>query len=465
MNSTFVGSKPFSAQFIHDPPRELGPFDLIVVGGGAAGSAAAIAAGRLGLSVLLIDPLSFLGGTGVGSQVTPWMSNSIDMGDLNHGLSGELQRDMEPTGDAQGYYVNPERLKMLLERKAQDAGVRLLYESNVIAVEMEPASTPTGPAQRIVGVLISTRRGLYVARAKSFVDATGDAEVAHLAGVPTLEGRESDKRHQPMSLRFLIGGMNMPAFLDWCGKSLAPKSFYDWKGLFVHVHINEEFRQLAIKENWPQKWLETFSIQFFQIPGRPGELWFNCPRITGFDPLDPVAMSDAYVEGRRMIEAYVKLFQNRVGGAEKSYLVAVAPLMGIREGRRIVGKYVLCADDFHQRRKFADGVCFNRYPIDIHNPTGMGVTWIEMPENDWHEIPFRCLVPENRLGLLVAGRCISSDFSAQASYRIIPNCRTLGEAAGVAGAIAKASGIDVGLVDGVEVRREMLRLGMLPTYH
>ena len=450
-----------SARFVHHPPRDLGHFDLIVVGGGAAGSAAAIASARLGLSVLLIDPLSFLGGTGVGAQVTPWMSNNIDMGDLNHGLSGELQRDLEVTDDARGYYINPERLKMLLERKAQDAGVRLLLESNVIAVEL----SPTGESQRVSGVLISTRRGLFTARCATLIDASGDAEVAHLAGVSTVEGRETDKRHQPMSLRFVLGGIDMPRFWEWCKATLAPNLFFSYKGMFVHDKITEDFRQLALKENWPEKWMKTFSIQFFQIPSRPGEFWFNCPRITGFDPLDPVAMSDAYVEGRRMIEAYVKLFTNHVGGADKCYLVAVAPMMGIREGRRIVGQYVLRADDFHQRRKFDDGICFNRYPIDIHNPTGMGVTWIEMPENDWHEIPFRCLVPENRLGLLVAGRFISSDFSAQASYRIIPNCRTLGEAAGVAGAIAKASGIDVGLVDGVEVRREMLRLGMLPTYH
>ena len=140
----------------------------------------------------------------------------------------------------------------------------------------------------------------------------------------------------------------------------------------------------------------------------------------------------------------------------------VAPLMGIREGRRIEGHYTLTRDDFLERRKFEDGICLNRYPIDIHNPHGQGVEWVEMAEGDWHEIPFRCLIPNALRSLLVAGRCISSDFDAQASYRIIPNCRTMGEASAVAARIAADSGIDVSEVDGREVRALMIAKRMLP---
>lgn len=141
-----------------------------------------------------------------------------------------------------------------------------------------------------------------------------------------------------------------------------------------------------------------------------------------------------------------------------------APLMGIREGRRIVGEYTLTGEDFLQRRKYEDGICLNRYPIDIHNPHGQGVTWVEMEADDWHEIPFRCLVPRGLSCMLVAGRCISSDFTAQASYRIIPNCRTMGEAAGVAAWLAQQRNCDVSQVDGIEVRQEMLTRGLLPPH-
>jgi hypothetical protein len=194
-------------------------------------------------------------------------------------------------------------------------------------------------------------------------------------------------------------------------------------------------------------------------------LWFNCPRLAGFDPLDPLSLSRAYVEGRRVIHAYARLFRDYVPGCRSCFLASVAPLMGIREGRRIQGRYVLTADDFFKRRKFDDGVCANRYPIDIHNPKGQGLLALtRLPAGEWHEIPFRCLIPLRARALLVAGRCISSDFASHASYRIIPNCRTLGEATAVAAKLAIEQDIDVTEVDGVAVRRQMLSTGLLPSF-
>lgn len=438
----------------------LGSYDLVVAGGGAAGTAAAITAGRLGLRVLLIEPLSFLGGTGVGSQVTPWMSNHIALGPLNEGLNAELQRDLEAVGEAYEYSVNPEALKVLLERKAVEAGVQLLFEATVVDVEFAPSHN--GEAPRLSGLVVATRHGLHRVEAGMFVDATGDAHIANMAGVPCREGREEDGVHQPMSLRFVLGDLDfgrLKRFLETEGGEHAVSNG-------SHPLTNGPgagfIKQFAVADGWPQKWLDTFSIQFFQIPGRPRELWFNCPRITGYDPLCPLSLSAAYVEGRQMIEAYVQLFRRHVPGAENAFLVMTAPLMGIREGRRIVGKYALTGDDFLARRKFEDGICCNRYPIDIHNPHGEGVTLIDMEPGDWHDIPFRCLVPQEVRGLLVAGRCISSDFTAQASFRIIPNCRTMGEAAGLAAWLAQEQGCDITEVDGVLVREAMLDRGLLP---
>ena len=432
----------------------LGDYNLIVVGGGAAGGAAAITAGRLGLNVLLVEQLSFLGGTGVASQVTPWMSNQIELGPLNEGLNAELQQDLEATGQATGYAINPEALKGLLERKAVDAGVQLLYEATVVDTDFSEEDRKT--------LVIATRQGLFRASARCVIDATGDAHVAHRAGARCREGREGDLAHQPMSLRFVLGGCDIGRVRDFLLAEGGPDAVGSYGSLFTNGPGATFFLRHAEQLGWPEKWLQSFSIQFFEIPGRPGELWFNCPRIIGFDPLDPVSLSAAYVEGRRMIDAYLELFRKRVGGAAEAYLVMVAPLMGIREGRRIEGHYTLTRDDFLERRKFEDGICLNRYPIDIHNPHGQGVEWVEMAEGDWHEIPFRCLIPNALRSLLVAGRCISSDFDAQASYRIIPNCRTMGEASAVAARIAADSGIDVSEVDGREVRALMIAKRMLP---
>lgn len=156
------------------------------------------------------------------------------------------------------------------------------------------------------------------------------------------------------------------------------------------------------------------------------------------------------------------LFRKYVKGAESAYLVMEAPQIGIREGRRIVGKYILTADDFINARKFEDGICFNRYPIDIHRQNQPGVELVEIKQNAWHEIPFRCLIPEKVKSLIVAGRCISSDFAAQASYRIIPNCHTLGQAAAVASLLAKQNHCDISEVSGSDVRDFMIENFMLP---
>lgn len=288
----------------------LGDYDLIVVGGGAAGSGAAITAGRLGLRTLLIEQLSFLGGTGVGSQVTPWMGNQIDLGPLNEGLNAEIQTDLEATGDASGYFVNPEAIKFVLEQKAVEAGVTILFEATVVGIHTSGEQMP-----ELDGVVIAPRQGLRRAQAGAFVDASGDANVANLAGVPTAEGRESDRVHQPMSLRFVLGGIDIPAVERFMLANGPQHTVHRVLGLLNNGPGMEFIKKYAEMGKWPQKWLDTFTIQLFEIPGRPQEFWFNCPRITGHDPLDPLSTSKAYIEGRRMIKAYLELFQRHIGGA------------------------------------------------------------------------------------------------------------------------------------------------------
>jgi len=127
-------------------------------------------------------------------------------------------------------------------------------------------------------------------------------------------------------------------------------------------------------------------------------------------------------------------------GFDNAYLAQTAPMVGIRESRRIVGEYVLSAEDFRQARKFEDGIAKSCYPIDIHNPTGVGVMLEKLPAGDYQEVPYRCLVPLDVDNLLVAGRCISATFEAQAAIRIEATCRAMGEAAGAAAALCARHG-------------------------
>ena len=429
--------------------RHLGKFDVIVAGGGTAGSVAAITAGRLGLSCLVIEPLSFLGGTSTGGLVTPMMGNHLGTTPLNQGLTAELVQDMEAVGEARGYAFNPEYLKLLLEQKALEANVTLLYESSVIdTVTIAP---------RGMEVTIATRCGLSKAQAPVVIDATGDAHIAKLAGAEVLQGREQTGEHQPMSLRFVLGGIDITKFRQFLRQKGGDAAVIDCRG-YLHSGDCMFFRQLVEQDGWPKDWLKTFGMQFFETPGRPGELWFNCPRVSGFNPLDPLSRSRAYATGRKLVAAYVRLLCKYADGVENAFLAMSAPIIGIREGQRIVGQYVLTADDFHNARKFEDGICANRYPIDIHQNDKSGVELIQMPPGQWHEIPYRCLIPKGIRSLIVAGRCISSDFVAQASYRIIPNCQTLGQAAGIAAALAKDQKCDISEVCGKTVKEKMLKM-------
>jgi hypothetical protein len=197
-------------------------------------------------------------------------------------------------------------------------------------------------------------------------------------------------------------------------------------------------------------------LQFFSMLGRPGELAFNCPRIAGLSATDAWDLSKAHQIGRKKIRRIAAFFKKYVGGFENSYIGTVAPMMGVRESRRIVGDYTLTEDDFVLEARFPDAIARNSYPIDIHtakSPTGLVMKHLE--PGHYHEIPYRCLLPLGIENLLVAGRCLSATFAAQAAVRIQQNCRAFGEAAGLAAAMAVESKTTPRLVDVSELRRRL----------
>jgi hypothetical protein len=172
--------------------------------------------------------------------------------------------------------------------------------------------------------------------------------------------------------------------------------------------------------------------------GRPGELAFNAPRIAGLDPLDAFELSRAYQVGRAKIFRIAEFMKRYFPGCENSYVSGIAPLMGIRESRRVVGEYILTAEDHQSCRKFPNPITRNRYPVDIH--LRVGLDFRHLPKGEWHDIPYECIVVKGLQNLWVAGRCLSADFVAQSSTRIQPVCRSLGEAAAIAATLCSRSG-------------------------
>ncbi|MGI8924915.1 MAG: FAD-dependent oxidoreductase [Fimbriimonadales bacterium] len=417
-------------------------YDVIVCGGGTAGATAAIKACRLGAKTLVVEQMNGLGGTQSMGWVTPMMPNYLGDEQLVGGVNRDIQ--LEHAGlspetnfpNAQVWY-NPVILALALDRLADEAGVERLYGSFLVRAFMMNES--------ITGIDVTAKGspGLLRLTAKVFIDATGDADLAFLAGAPTDSGDETGT-NQPMTLRFAVGNVDIGKVGSFFGDDARPNmpdflsvGFADAKASVIGEAVKDAIETGMLAQD------DIGYFQFFTMLGRPRELAFNCPRITGFDPLDAFSLSKAMSVGREKIFRIHAFCKAYLPGLEDSYVSVVAPLMGIRESRRIVGRYVLTEEDHQSCRKFPDAIARNRYPIDIHLASG-GVDLKKLPPDDYHEIPYRCLLPVGVSNLLVAGRCLSATFAAQSSVRIQPVCRAMGEAAGAAAALCARDGVAPG---------------------
>ncbi|RJF73235.1 FAD-dependent oxidoreductase [Deinococcus cavernae] len=459
-------------------------WDVIVAGGGTAGAMAGIAAARAGASVLIVEAQGSLGGTGTNAWVTPLMRNVSGGQNLNRGLTDELKRRLHSRGDGatdphgNDNWFNPEGLKFVLEQMLLEAGGEVLYHTHVVKPLMAGGEGQTAAnhdqqtTTHIQALIVHNKGGLQSLRASTFIDATGDADVAALAGVPFHAGDE-DGLHQAMSLRFTLAGVDAPrlmAFLQEHGQAQENPAFlHFWMVWGRKSSLEPLFRQAVQGSVLLERDGDYF--QAFSVPGRPGELSFNCPRIRADlnDGADPWQLSAAQTDGRAAIERLTAFCRQFLPGCEAAFVGVVAPMVGVRETRRIVGEYTLSVEDILDCRKFPDSICRNHYPVDIHSVKG-GAKLLHERDGEaayfardaYHELPFRCLVPQGVGNLLVPGRAASSTFEAQSSIRVQQNCHTMGEAAGIAAAwAAKNHAGNVRAVDVSALQAEMRRLGGL----
>lgn len=411
-------------------------WDVIVCGGGTAGAAAAIAAGRQGAKTLVVEQLGSLGGTQANAWVTPMMPNYIGEFKLSRGINLDIlktQTDLQPAGEllhGDDWY-DPTLLALVLDRLASGAGVTCLFNATICGAVTE--------GTKLQAVQVATRGGVRELRGKTFIDCTGDAELSYYAGAELMSGNE-DGIHQPMTLRFTMGGIDIPTVRQSLKQYLRVDT--DEYIEMGYGEAKESPMEPLVRQGIKAGFLLEDDLGYFQlftVNGRTGELAFNAPRINGLDPLDPFELSRAYQVGRKKIFRISQFLRALVPGFDKAFISVIAPLMGIRESRRVVGEYVLTEDDHGSFRKFEDVVARNRYPVDIH--LKKGIDYRKYPPGEWHDIPYRSLVVKGFSNLWVAGRCASATFVAQSAIRIQPVCRSMGEAAGVAAALCSREGL------------------------
>ena len=421
-------------------------YNVVVLGGGFAGAAAAISAARGGASVLLVEANNCLGGAAAECLVNPFMPYHTKNGEngltvLSTGIFTEICDEMRkldaylngteyvPSGKPTSTF-SEEYLKIVLQRMALGAGVKLLFHTRCVGAKVDDG--------RINAVTVSNKSGIYDIGAETFIDCTGDADLAALCGCPVRIGREEDGLCQPMTLCFRVSNVDVPEF---------NRSKPELQKLYKQMRSEGKIKN--IRED----------ILVFKTTSDT-TLHFNSTRIVKRSPISAEDVTLAEIEVREQVFELFAFLKRHASGFENAVLSSTAMRIGVRESRMIDGDYVLTQDDLIECRKFEDSISACNYDIDIHNPAGSGTSHYYFKDGTYYTIPYRCLIPKGTDNLLVAGRCISSTHEAQASYRIMPTCCTLGQAAGSAAAMSLQHDGNVRKVDVKALQERLVKDGM-----
>ncbi len=425
-------------------------WDVIVTGGGMAGSIAAVAAARNGARTLLIERDGALGGTMTNNLVGPMMTFHSRKEQVIRGMPQEVVDRLVALGgspghiyDATGYVetVTPfdtEILKLVLQRMVVESGAQVLLHTLVEEALVD--------GDRLNGVVVRHKGGAEKLASRIVVDASGDGDVAALAGAPFELGRPGDGLVQPVSLMFKMGGVDLEAFKDHLIRHPeiarlgpdGPKPYQNQPLIAVCAFPDLLQQALAGGEipTLQREHVLVFSTQ------RPDEMFINMSRVQHVNPLDAWDLSRAELTAREQIHAITAFLQRQIPGFGHAHMISSGGRVGVRESRRIMGEYVLQAEDVLGGRQFADVIARSAYPIDVHAPDPSEPHYDAFIRDDrTYDIPYRCLVPLKIENLLTAGRDISTSHIAHASTRTSPTCMSFGQAAGTAAALALKSGV------------------------
>ncbi len=439
---------------------------------------AAIAAARGGCKTLVIERESCLGGLATVGLV------NIPL-DYVSGIGAEMFKRLEDVDALWHRNTDPEKHKLILDRMVTEAGCDILFHTQVVDSIVSNGA--------ICGVVVESKSGRQAILAKRVVDCSGDADAAAFAGCEFAMGRDSDNLTQACSLEFRLGGVDWDKYNTSELKANDPMFFT----LLENAIAAGDVPPIENHLNW-----------ITHVPGRAehcgkDEVSMCIAHSRNCHPLDNRDLTRMYLEGREQVDVLWKFIRKFIPGFDACWLIDTAPLLGVRDSRRILGEYVLTTMDIASRAKFDDVCAISWRVFDIHNPDGMGnlkwteiemdgktryltchrkptpkqdlppggevcdymgrthddPDWMTLPQPEHYDVPYRCLVPAGVDNLLVAGRCLSSDFPAQSATRLVMCCNYMGEAAGTAAAISLNNDIPPRKVDRVELQQKLIAGG------
>jgi glycine/D-amino acid oxidase-like deaminating enzyme len=411
-------------------------YDVIVAGGGLAGTFAAIAAAREGAKTALFEQYGFLGGMATAAPVTVFMQYHVAVGggeirELVQGLFTETIRRLQAQGMIleSSFSFDDLALRGVLDDLAAEAGVEVFFHTFVTGIRKQGGKAR---AIRYAG-----KGGLAEAEGRVFIDATGDGDLARAAGCPFTIGR-ADGLMQPLTPTFMVGGVD-PARLP-----------------------ERTVMQRLLREAHARGESPIAGAGMWATP-HSGLFFFNTCHVWNRSALDVRALSLAEREGRRLVREIVEALRRWVPGFERAYLARAGVSIGVRETRHLSGLYTLTREDVTSGRHFDDGVARCAYEIDIHAlKPGEQTVSLVLPPGVYYEVPYRCLIPaEGPANIMVACRALSATHEAHGSLRIMPTLAGVGEAAGLAAARALRKRDQVAAVDGAALKRELLARGIM----
>ena len=425
-------------------------YDVVVIGGGTAGCAAAYTAGKLGLKTLLIEKDIHLGGTITSGLVVPVMKSGENQ--INTDFYNTFISEMRTVGGQITYqdnpgWFNPELAKIVFDKMMIDAGVEVRFNTEVInakinnnhiySIELNNDILSVSIASIYTNNINAQNEDILSVSigAKYFVDATGDNNFSQKINCEFLE---NNSVFQPMSLRFIMSGIDLKSFSSWLLETDSNRDVTTVEVIDGHIHLSTAYtwdtdKQWALaplfKDAVAKNILEDTDRNYFQvftIAGMPDSLAFNCPRIV--ENLNPNLIKDrtkALISARAAILRIANFCKIYFPGFNNAYISNMADTLGVRVSNRIRGKYIYTIEDLKSGKKFDNPVLISNYPVDVHNSSKNASTLEQTGE---YQLPIESLMSYNYDNLFIAGRGISADYMAQGALRVQGSCFSMGEA-------------------------------------
>ena len=458
--------------------------DVIVAGGGSAGFAAALNSARNGAKTLLIEREYMIGGimtAGLMAKIAiePFMTGIpteflMRLGKIKMAIPYEAFPAPWPPSEMVEIPVDAEACKLLAEEMLEEAGAEILYGTSVVGAVKDDAC--------VTGVIVENKSGRCVIPAKVFIDATGDGDLCERAGAEYEFGINNNGHCSASNMLSRIGGVDLAKTIDYLEANPGELSRKNRRGEIVDVVTPDLLREYALCEKpqfvqiggfneTVQRILEDETVSQWEkdvIQLRTGVHFMNTPikdqvlinagRYKGLNGLDAKAISDAIVECRKQNWCIFKFLKKYIPGFENAMMMETGSILGIRETRRVICDYRHTVEDFWNRVRFDDAILRSDDSIEFHNPAGAGIQFELYTKGEYEEISYRGILVKSLDNLMAIGRCWSADQLALSANRNIGFCMSMGQAAGLAAAMAVRDNVTIREIDVKELQKAVYPL-------